>query len=205
MAKIIRAPGGSGGGGVPMQPGYTSGHWFLPVRATLGVGSAIGAGIARFIPFIPERNLTINQLGVRCTTLGSSNIQLAVYNNVQGAAGSRPGTEIGHTGNIVNTATGALSAAFSDAASHTLVAGTLYWLAIIQNDSTGVFVNFTSLSSILAYVAGSATLGTILGSAAATMTHLSTPLTFGTWGDLTGATWTEQVSGQYAMIAVKVA
>jgi len=208
--KVPSAQLPASSGDVRSHPGYISGLWYPPLRSTLGTGSAIalvsGATHARFFPFILDRDVTITDLMVRSSAQGSSNIQLAIYNNQQKAgAGSRPSTLVGATDNINNNVSpGNLQGPFSDLLSRSLLAGTLYWAGIQQNDVTGAYIIWASNNSLMGWSSGSATINQIMGSSSQAITHVSTPVTFGVWDDLTSATWTETTSSQFAAIAFKV-
>lgn len=197
---------GSSGGSVATRPAYISGNWYLPSTGVLSAGQAQAKDIARFIPFMCTSDVTIHTLGVRITTVGTSNIQLAIYANQQKAGeGPRPANILSSTGSIVNTAAASVNANLG--ADVACTSGTLYWLGINNNDAASamVCVSQTSTSPILATLAGSVTQSSILTATPTVITFLTTPLTFNTWGDLTAATWAEVSSQAFAVIQFKVA
>jgi hypothetical protein len=180
------------------HPGYISGNWYSPFPTPSGSGAAVVAGTARFLPFIPPASVSISTLGIRPTTPGSSNVQLAIY--ASDASTKRPtGTQLAATANIANNTTSPISAA----ASASLTGGSLYWLAMNCNDSSMIAVAPSAAQeSVMGWAIGSATIGNVLATSA--LAGLATTLTFGTWGDLTAATWTESTDNKHALVFFKV-
>lgn len=184
------------------HPGYVVNGWYLPWPAVLAGSSALAINSIRLIPFIPVSDVTINSLGARCTTVGTTNTQFAIYASTAPGTLQRPtGSQLSSTASIVNTSTGVHSAALG--ASVALSAGLVYWLAVNCGDSAAVYAVPTSGIAQLAWMIGSATSTTTLSTSS--LTSLSTPVTFGTWGDLTSATFTEATDTKYCFVGFKVA
>lgn len=131
---------------------------------------------------------TLNGLATRITTLGTSNIQLAIYANDATATPYRPGTLVASTASIVDTATGAVSGTVSAS----ITGSALYWFCEQANDATVRFLAKAAAAPdlSLSYLVGSPTLGTALGSTAVNG-GVSTPGTFGTWPSLHGSAWAD--------------
>jgi hypothetical protein len=180
------------------HPGYVVGDWYFAEAGTVAAGSTVVAGTARFIPFVPRQSLTVTGLAVRVTTVGTSNVQLAVY--ASDPTTKRPtGSQLGATGNIANTATTAIN---DTTVSVALKGGVLYWLAMNCNDSSMICASLPTGQSFMSFLLGSATLANAVSTAP--IQGLATPLTFGTWGDVTSATWTEASDNKHALIGFKV-
>lgn len=205
MSGIIQNPGSASG--VVAHPGYTvTGQWHVPwPGATLANGAALAVNVARFIMFVPQQNVSIDRLGVRISTVGTTNIQLAVYNDQIDSDGHRPGTEIGHTSDIVNTSAASVNGAFSDASTKALTAGTPYWLGINNGDSACVCTSYATAGGNMGWLVGSQAQNEVIGSSLTAVNYVSTPLTFGTWGDLTAATFTTQTGAAFAAIQFRTA
>lgn len=184
------------------HPGYVSGGWYGPFGGgfrwqSSGIPVSANQIICR-MQIIP-RLVTINALGAAVTTIGTTNAQFAIYTNT---ASNRPGTLIGNTGNIANTATGAVSGALvanKQIGPGGADGGKFVWFCINQGDSTAVWViaaqdNFeqtayigdTTLSNIISSGANDAPQG--YGCSGAACQGGSS--TFGSWpANLTTSTW----------------
>lgn len=186
-----------------LHPGYVSGSWYSPVNWGIsqpGAGSAFPANsIACRISFIP-RLVTINALGAAISTVGSTNIQLAIYTN---SASNRPGTLIGNTGSMINTALGATSAAMAankQVGPGGADGGKYVWFCVNQNDSTGAMVSTSQAAFEFSALIGDATLANVLsnngndqpsGLLCQGANCQGGSSTFGAWpANLTTSTWT---------------
>jgi hypothetical protein len=171
------------------HPGFISNNWYQPIGGIAVVaGAAPGTGTIKLQPFALLKPITVKALGVRITTIGTSgNCQLALY--AHNAATGRPtGSALVSTGSITTGATGAVSALVS--AQATLQPG-FYWMAVNQDNATVAYQTVTSSQIDMGFLIGSATLSNITASSAAATLFLSVSQTFGTWPDLTSATFTE--------------
>ena len=185
------------------HPGYRTGTWFSPIPyAGYAAGAALVQDSARFIPFVLEQAITISDLGTRITTLhAANNIQLAIYANNQ-STGRPTGSELAATGNITTASTGAVSADITGS-DVTLQPG-LYWMGVNSSASTVVCQAIAAAASIAGHLIGAAGIGTVTSGGTSSVINLSTGLTFGTWGDVTSASWTENATNVYAAVFFKV-
>lgn len=199
--STITAAAGVLSGTPATHPGYVVGNFYLTMPGTIGTGLAITANIAKFIPFIPEQNITISNLGVRILTIGTTNFQLAIY--ASDPTTKRPtGLSLSSTASTVNTSLASLAPALGSNVS--LIGGKLYWLAICQGDSTAAYSAGSVLMSGMLVTFGSATEANVFPGSGIGLSYLSTPMTFGTWADVTSSTWTEGTNTSFAAIAFKV-
>jgi hypothetical protein len=136
----LNAPGGTSeflrGDGIWAQPAATprAAHFIPPLVATSIITAAMNAtapttvaGAANrldFIPFIPSRNLVIDQLGIEVTTLIASSLaRVAIYADNNGT----PGALLAGGANALDCATTGIK---TESISLSMTAGTLYWLAV---------------------------------------------------------------------------
>lgn len=169
------------------DPNPIAGNWFTPDGATLsGTGAALAStSVVTLVPFKLPCRMTISHVGAKITTIGSTNAQFGIYN--ASATTRLPTTNIDKTASIANTSLGFISGALGS--SRQLEAG-LYWFGVEVNDVTCAFAAVNALSTFLSSVVGNTTLSNLSGSTAANMmTSVAATQAFGTWGDLTGATW----------------
>lgn len=183
------------------HPGYVSGSWNGPTNVSIiapGTSGAPANHIACRLQVFP-RLVTVDALGVFINTVGTTNLQLAIYSNT---ASNRPGTLIGNTGSIANTSTGAVSGALAankQVGPGGADGGKYNWLCVNQNDSTVQYIISNNGSVEFAGRAGSATLsdfmngsgndgpGGVVCNGAACQGGSST---FGTWpASLDTTTW----------------
>lgn len=176
-----------GGGGSSLYPAAISGNWYSPPNANAVAGTALtGSRMNCQQQINVLSGLTVKTLGARITTLGSSNIQLAIYAN---SAGKPNGAPLGATGNIVDTSTGAVSAAPAGG-NFSLPAGP-YWSCVVANDSTVVLQATSNVMAQTSAYAGSATLATVTSSSTVFGMSVFQAITFGSWPTVTGTGWTE--------------
>jgi hypothetical protein len=183
-------------GGGSTQPAYVTGRYYAPplVGMTIAASGAVTANTARFYPVYFTQSVTVDTLAGRVATAGT-NVQLAYYNDNNG----RPGTLICATGSIGAT----IATTVSGAASGTIPAG-LVWMGVNSDNSSLVMTSPSTACIAGSALVGSTTLASLLAGSANDALIVTTPLTFGTWGDLTSATWTEASSGS-ALVFFKVA
>jgi hypothetical protein len=187
-----------------LRPAFIAGNWYALIPyASYAAGAALVQDSARFIPFVLQYAITISDLGARITTAhAANNIQLAIYAN--NATTMRPtGSELAATGNITTASTGAVSADITGS-DVTLQPG-LYWMGVNSSASTVVCQVIAAAASLSSYFIGATALGTVTSGGTSMVFNLSTPLTFGTWGDLTSATWTQNATNAYAVLFLKAA
>lgn len=203
---ITAAANGSAGAGFVM-PSVVSGNWYAPAWVTLATGSALTSGrISCALQYNALGSFVVKSLGGRITTLGSSNIQFAVYTNsgaaISGTGFSTPGTLLGNTSNIVDTSAAAVSGAITGPASETsftLPAG-YYWFCVNANDGTVVMQSFSASTTGLTGVVGVGhqTLATLTSAATTAALNVFVAGTFGTWNAGSSYTWATTSTNQFA-------
>jgi hypothetical protein len=162
---------------------YAVNNWFVPFDGNMVAGSALTANTIALYPFIVRRNVTVNNLGARVTTVAaSSNVQLAVYgsdssNEVTGTALAATGNLSGATATSVN---GSVTA-------FTMQAGQIYWMAINSSGTPTMLVP-SALSMHLHSILGAPLLADVFGSSTISLALRTVAQTFGTWPDLTSVT-----------------
>jgi hypothetical protein len=171
------------------HPGFVAGrHYPLPV-VSAPVAVAVAANIIRLVPVWIPLPATIAELGVRVTVaVAATNCQAALYNTH--ATTRRPTTLVGATGNLSSAAVAAVSGAL--AGGNKAVVPGWYWLGV-NSSGAPTLVGKAVTDYDVAWAMGSATQGSVIGTTGALM-GLTTPATFGTWGDLTAAAFTEVVT-----------
>jgi len=104
------------------------------VNAT-GLTSVAGsADLLDFIPFLPARTITINQLAIEITTaVSGAQVRLGVYSSTENGL---PNQILAQSGSLLDA--GSIGVKTSDIPNLTLNAGTLYWLAV-HSSSTASF------------------------------------------------------------------
>lgn len=182
-------------------PGYIVGNWYVPPQIPqLASGSNPTAGSIRLYPGYIKQQVTINSLGVRINTLAAGgNVQLAIYAN-NPATGRPTGTALASTASITTAAAGN----FNSAVSVQLMPG-LYWFAANCDNATAVFESISNLSPSATYLIGSSTQNISLQGSTG-ITGLSVAQTFGTWPDLTAASFGEVIaSNTFPIVQFKIA
>jgi hypothetical protein len=180
---------------------YKAGVIYLPGGITLATGAALTANSIRAIPWWVPHDLTISELYARVTTADAAgNCQLAVALD---SASRTPGVTVASSPNVsLNVAapaniTGDLSA---DAV---LSGGQRVWLCINSDSGTAVYAAASAANTGLFADVGSDTLAQIFPGVS-THNYMSAAQTFGTWGDLSGLTWSRSGGTANAAIAFKV-
>lgn len=187
----------------PPFPAYIAGNYYLPPGVTVGAGTAPPVNTIRCVPFQIFQPVTIQAIGTRITTLSASgNVQFAIYAN-NAATGRPTGTALGATGSLSTTLTGVFSAAPAGG-NFTLQPGT-YWSAVNQDNSTAAYRTNATGQSFTTALIGTATEASITNASTSAALTISTAQTFGTWPDLTGASFTETTALGSAMIHFRAA
>jgi hypothetical protein len=184
-------------------PSYVAANWYLGGLAgqqTIA-GSVLSTTLQYMIPVIIRQQCTIGALGMRIATLGTSNVQMALYAS-DPAAVNRPGALLSNTASFVNTATGFFSSALL--ANQQLDPGT-YWIALQVNDVTMISVALSAASGEFTRIMGSATAGNSIQVAGTQVLGLTAVSVFGTWANMTGATFTELTVQRTGAFAFQVA
>lgn len=169
------------------HPGYLANNWYLPSYVgIINSGTAPGAGSIRAFPAYIRERITISNLGLRVTTLSAGgNVQAAIY--AGNPATGRP------TGNAIisTTSMSTASAASVNAAASVQLEPGLYWFATNCDNGTAAFDALTSTSPYVGYLIGSATQANVLNASGGGMVGVAVAQTFGTWPNLTAASFTE--------------
>lgn len=120
-----------GGGGPPIgvhacAPGLIGGSYCsAQVNATALTTVAAAAGRIDFIPFIPVKSITVNELALEVTTLLAGSLaKIGIYGSDENG---NPGALIVGTGDLNCATTGAKTAVIANTI---LAANTIYWLAV---------------------------------------------------------------------------
>jgi multisubunit Na+/H+ antiporter MnhE subunit len=193
--------GKNGPSSTVVHPGYVAGRFYPCSNSTVAGGTAVTASNIRAMPFTISKPITVSALGARVTTASASgNFQLAIYAH-DPAAVAPTGAALCSTASLSTTSATALSGAVT---SVTLQPGT-YWMAVNQDNSTAAYQTLAAAATQAGYIAGSTTLATV-SSANATATYaLSVAQTYGTWPDLTSASFTEVSGATNALVYMKAA
>ena len=112
------------------EPGLVSGR-YVSQAITASALSTIAAAANRldFFPFIPAKNLTINELAVEVSTLiAGSQGRLGIYSS---DSDGNPGAKLVEGATVIDCATVGLKALVI--ADTTLIAGRIYWLAVLSS------------------------------------------------------------------------
>ena len=162
---------------------YAVSGWIVPFEGNMAAGSALTANTIALYPFIVRRNVTIDNLGARVTTVTSgSNVQLAVYRS--DADNKITGTALAATGSLSSATATTI---FGSVTAFTLQAGSIYWMAINSN-GTPVMSAPSTLSMHLNSILGPPLLADVFGTATISLVLRTVAQTFNTWPDLTAVT-----------------
>lgn len=182
---------------------YAAGRWYQAGVGNAAVGAALSNGLARCFPFIIRHTATISDLGGRVSTLSvGGDVQFAIY-AMSVTTGLPTGTALAVTGDIATTLAVTVSADITGA-NVTLLTGT-YWECVNANNGTIVMQAFGAATTYAGSTAGALDLNIVSSAAATSIWHLETTLTFGTWSDLTAASFTEVATAAFAMMFFKAA
>lgn len=185
------------------HPGYVAGRWYQPVMGTDPPTSGINlsSDTIRLVPFYLAQTITISDLGARViTAVASNNFQLAIY-AAHATTHYPTGNALAATGNISSAAATSVSADITGA-NVQLVAG--YYWAAVNSSSSSIGLLYTDTGEAI-FTIGSATLDNIVNSNDTAHLMLTIAQTFGTWPDLTAASFTEANNFRAFYPAFKVA
>lgn len=186
------------------HPGYVSGNFYQGnggVQVT--TGAAIPANSIRAIPFVIKARVTISQLATRISTVSAGgNIQVAVYAN-NPATGRPTGNALCATGNLSTAAVAAVAANL--VGGNTVLEAGIYWFFVNSDNSVAACQAYAGASVLAGYLIGSSTLNNITTGGTSVTLALTLSQTFGTWPDVTAASFTEITTGTYAIPMFKAA
>ncbi len=179
---------------------YIVNNWYLPDGILSVAGGANGGiGTLRIHPGFVRHRCTISTLGVRISTTNAGNVQAGFY--AHNPATGRP------TGNVLaSTASmSTASAATVTATASAQVEGGLIWFGVMVDNATAVLTSISnSLGSGMSNLIGSATPANVMSSTGG-LSGLAVTGTYGTWPDLTAASFTESTgSSGYGAVQFKV-
>lgn len=187
---------------------HVAGRWYHAAQMATSSGAAMTTGNARLVPFFLLETITISDLGCRIQTAASGgNLALAIY--ASDATTQYPtGTPVASTGSISTTSSGPVSADITGADVQ-LTPG-LYWMAVSVDATASSVVTTTAQSNSftwMTFLLGSTVLSRLSsGGSGSVSMHLETAMTFGTWPNLTAASFTEIANSQAStLIQFKVA
>jgi hypothetical protein len=189
----LQTNNGSGGLGAAnladaFFPTYVTGLWYVPYSSTAANTSsgALAATTAYCTLGLigGSPSVTIKSLSVRIATSGSTNVQLAIYNNSSTAAGYEPGTLVINSASVANTA-GSGNTTNVSITPTALTAG-FYWFCVQSNDTTFRMTTVGGLSGSWAQGGNNAGGVINLNGTVSTSTGIAS---FGTWPSFVGATF----------------
>jgi hypothetical protein len=182
--QTISASGGGGGGS---NNSYAIGRYFTPFDGRGVAGSANTANTISFVPFTVKRGGTVTEIYARVNTvLAGSSFQLAVY--AMGANGDPTGPPIGATASMSSAAVAGVADTLATA--FDLAANTPYFLAV--NVNSGTSIAFIALAGENFYpwtVCGPSSITGFNPGVGNTCFNYTLSHTFGTWPNVTGATF----------------
>ncbi|MES2444718.1 MAG: hypothetical protein V4574_17990 [Pseudomonadota bacterium] len=174
------------------EQGYISGNWYLAPDIAVAAGTPPTADAIQLVPLVIKARVSLASLGVRIVTAEhGGNLQLALYAN-DPATGRPTSTAVAATASISTASTGPVSAAIAGGAV-TLEPG-LYWAGFNLDSIAGgmVAVQVPSPESHpTAALIGTATQANLGASASDDLVSLFVAQAYGSWPDLTAATFVE--------------
>lgn len=171
-------------------PPYLSGRYYhMHPGTTLqdGAGPLI-TNTARGVPFFIRAPVTITALVIRITTASAGgNVQMAIYAN-DPADNTPYGSELAKTSSQSTTSTGPFELT-PTGGNFTLLPG-IYWLLFNADNSTVRLSQYNGSRVETSGLVGATSVANGWVTGSVPLLHIYTALTFGTWGDLTSASWT---------------
>lgn len=194
-------------------PNYAPAWWYsLAPDAALLAGAVLVASTLVLVPCLIRRRVSVQQLGARITTLAAGgNIQLGVY-GARAIDNQPTGQAIMRTANIATDAAGAVASAVLNVAGSAGAPGIaidrgLYWFGVNADASAGgtaIMQVSAAAAAAFAALVGSATQSDISSAAAVASLYRKISATFGTWPDLTSATFTNGLDQAFAVGQMQV-
>jgi hypothetical protein len=180
---------------------YKAGVLYLPSGITLTTGSALAANSIRAFPWWVPHDLTISELYARVTTADAAgNCQFAVARD---SVDRTPGVTVASSPNVSLNVTAPANITGALSSNAVLSGGQRVWLCLNSNSATAVYVGTSSANTGLFADTGTDSLAQLFPGVS-TNSFLSATQTFGTWGDLSGLTWTRGTGGPNVAIGFKV-
>jgi hypothetical protein len=179
-------------GASPIFPGYLSGNWYLPLQgATLANGTAGLNATLQLMPVLIEAAMTIAGIGARVSTVSSGgNAMVALYAN--NPATMRPtGTPLASAIGLSTAVATTLTSTFTGPS----ISPGIYWAAGEFDNATAAFLSVAFTSALAVSLVGSATPANALsGGGGGAPFVLSVTNTYGSFPNLTSATFTEMAN-----------
>ena len=181
-----------------------SGRWVAACTGgvTLQAGQNSSASLWLY-PFIITEATTISDLGMRVATASAGvNGMLGIYAHST-TTGDATGTAVASVVGISMAATGTVSGAL--ASNVTLQPG-LYWVAFQASGATAAATTAAASElALICMVSGSTSLSEVSTAAATAMQYKFVANTYGTFPDLTGASFSNSAARNGALLFYKVA
>lgn len=192
---------------------YIAGRYYPMIKGVPALGSVPTLLQVSLVLFRPRANITVTELGARVsTTSAGGKFQLGIYAN--DPATMRPtgavlaSTQPGAGNGLSTTAAGLISGACYNSSGVlgdvALTGGTAYWYGLHADNTTARYVHISDSFVDQMADMGSATAANILTSATnGQLSLVATGQTYGTWADLTGATFVEGSAGRGCVPVLK--
>jgi hypothetical protein len=165
--------------------GYAVGNWINPVEAALGGAATLIPNAAAGIPFIVRRSVLIGGLGGRVASgLTGANVAFAVYDSVNVS----PNNPLGSTASL-SAATSNQNISDTAIASFLLLPGRLYWW-FVNSDSAITMQSINAQASPMSSLCGASNINSLFQGSSTTAIHRQYALGFGTWTNLSAASFT---------------
>jgi len=175
-----------------------TGAWIAPPFYSPSGGTVINsATITTLMPFFLPFACHIDQLGLKQSTAGGAGsvCQFGLYAS-KATNGYPTGTALANSSASPTATTGTTTVSGALSSSVAIQANTIYWYAQQQdsNSALAVYAGASLGASYFLYMIGDATLANLSTTAANNniSMYLTTSQAYGTWGDLTSASFTIQ-------------
>jgi hypothetical protein len=177
-------------------------RWYHTHRYETSLGQASYAGEMWFYPYVPENSFTASEVAVRVqTAIAGSNFQLAVY--ASDPTSQEPdGTALATTTNMSGATVGVVSNTLS--ANVSFVAGRLYWLGSNASAAGIRWTSFSTGNTESCAIFGTSVVGDLFNFGYSLHAY-RTVQSFGTWPDVTSASWNQYGDTSFPTVGYKVA
>jgi hypothetical protein len=181
--------------------GYVSTRFYHGILGTQAGGAAIGGNAVKLHPIVIKERVIISELAARVITAeATKNFQLGIY-AAHPTTRFPTGNPLATTASMSCGVTGAMSGDITDI---TLDPG-LYWVAMNTDSTTAVWSTYGSGGNNIPLILGTTSASQSASGNASSTSVLSFNHTFGTWPDLTAASYSYGNNSAYAMVFFRVA
>lgn len=181
---------------------YVAGRYYLPPGFFGGSSVAVTANRLYLVPFIAPSTMTISEFHLRVTAGSAGNWYAGIY--AADVATLMPtGTVLVRNNAGGSTTTGSTNVTAAVNSNYQLVEGALYWLAVSVDNGTATFPQLLAGSGVAASLIGDSTVANINIGGGAILQGYYTPVTAGTWTDLTSAAFTAFGTGIVPVVGFK--